>query len=79
MRASGADHVIDYTQQDFTKNGERYDLILDLVGHHSIFDYRRALSSSGRYVMVGGSVPLIVLILGALVSRTGTRKMGILA
>lgn len=48
MRSIGADHVIDYTQQDFTKNGQRYDLILDLVGHHSIFDYKRALSPKGQ-------------------------------
>jgi NADPH:quinone reductase-like Zn-dependent oxidoreductase len=52
MRSIGADHVIDYTQEDFTKNGQRYDLILDVAAYHSIFDYARALSPKGIYVMV---------------------------
>ena len=48
VRSLGADHVIDYTQEDFTKNRQQYDLILDVQGHHSIFDYRRALTTNGR-------------------------------
>ena len=55
LRSIGADHVIDYTQEDFTKNGQRYDLILDVVASRSIFDYKRALSPKGIFVMVGGS------------------------
>ena len=55
MRSIGADHVIDYTKEDFTRNGRRYDLILDLRAHHSFLDYRRALSARGIYLMVGGS------------------------
>src|SRR5256714_3956557 len=51
----GADHVIDYTQEDFTKNGKLYDLIIAVNGYHSIFDYKRALSPRGMYVMTGGS------------------------
>jgi NADPH:quinone reductase-like Zn-dependent oxidoreductase len=80
MRTIGADHVIDYTQQDFTKNGQRYDLILDLLGHHSIFDYRRALSPKGMYIMVGGSMSLIfqTLLLGSCISLIGSKKMAIL-
>ncbi|MFC1524590.1 NAD(P)-dependent alcohol dehydrogenase [Thermodesulfobacteriota bacterium] len=80
MRSIGADRVIDYTQEDFTKNGHQYDLILDLVASHSIFAYKRALSPKGAYVMVGGSMTHIfqTLILGSLISMTGTRKMGIL-
>ena len=55
-RSIGADHVIDYTQEDFTKNGQRYDLILAANGYHSISDYKRALSPKGTYVMTGGSM-----------------------
>src|SRR3989441_5135122 len=44
VRKIGADHVIDYTQEDFSKNGERYDLICDAVGNHSVSDYKRALN-----------------------------------
>lgn len=81
MRSLGADRVIDYTQEDFTKNGQCYDLILDFVASHSIFDYRRALSPRGKYLMVGGSLAHIfqTLFLGSLISMTGTKKMGILA
>lgn len=56
MRSLGADHVIDYTRQDFTKSGKEYDLVLDLVAHRSVFAYRRALKSTGTYFFVGGSV-----------------------
>jgi NADPH:quinone reductase-like Zn-dependent oxidoreductase len=54
-RSIGADHIIDYTQEDFTRNGQRYDLILAVNGYHPILDYRRALSPKGIYVMAGGS------------------------
>jgi len=56
MRSIGADQVIDYTREDFTKSGQRYDLILDVVAYRSIFDYKRALSPKGIYVFVGGSM-----------------------
>ena len=59
MRSIGADQVIDYTQEDFTKNGQRYDLILDVAAYRSIFDYKRELSPKGIYVMVGGSTARI--------------------
>jgi NADPH:quinone reductase-like Zn-dependent oxidoreductase len=80
MRSIGADQVIDYTQEDFTQNGQRYDLILDLVAYHSIFDYKRALSPKGVYVMVGGSMAHIfqTLFFGSWISMTGRKKMGIL-
>ncbi len=58
MRSLGADHVIDYTQEDFTRSGQRYDLILDVVASRSVFDYRRALSPDGLCVIVGGSTRL---------------------
>ena len=80
MRSIGADHVIDYTQEDFTKNGQRYDLIIDNAAHHSIFDYKRALSPKGIYVMLGGSTARIfqIMFLGPLISMTGSKKLGIL-
>lgn len=80
MRSLGADRVIDYTQQDFTSNGQLYDLILDISGYHSIFEYRRSLTPRGRYVMVGGSTTLVnqLLFLGPWISMTGSKKMGML-
>jgi NADPH:quinone reductase-like Zn-dependent oxidoreductase len=81
VRSIGADHVIDYTREDFTKNGQHYDLILDVAAYRSIFDYKRALSPRGIYVMVGGSISMIfqILFLGPWISLTGGKKMGILA
>jgi NADPH:quinone reductase-like Zn-dependent oxidoreductase len=54
VRSIGADRVIDYTQEDFTKGGQRYDLILDSVGNHSLFACRRVLNPQGRCIIVGG-------------------------
>lgn len=81
VRSIGADHVIDYTKEDFTQSGQHYDLILDVAAHHSIFDYKRALTPRGIYVMVGGSIARIfqVMCLGPWISMTGSKKMGILA
>ena len=80
MRSIGADHVIDYTKEDFTENGQHYDLILDNVASRSIFDIKRALSPKGIYVVVGGFSARIfqVMLLGPLISMTGTKKMGLL-
>ena len=81
LRSIGADHVIDYTQEDFTKNGQRYDLILDVVTYRSIFDYKRVLSPKGIYVMLGGGSWARVfqtMFLGPLISITGSKKMRIL-
>ena len=55
VRSIGADHVIDYTQDDYTKSGQRYDLIIDNVGNHSLLANRRALDPDGILVMVGGA------------------------
>jgi NADPH:quinone reductase-like Zn-dependent oxidoreductase len=77
-RSTGADHVIDYTRENFTQSGQRYDLILAANAyHHSIFDYRRALSPNGIYVLAGGGgVQLLQgLLLGPLLSRMGSKKM----
>ncbi len=80
VRALGADHVIDYTQEDFTRNGERYDRILDVKGYHSIFDYRRSLRPAGVYVMAGGCSALVnqVMFLGPLISMVSNKKLGLL-
>ena len=55
VRSIGADHVIDYTKDDFATHGQRYDLILATNGDRSIWDYRRALTTDGSYAMTGGS------------------------
>ena len=55
VRSLGADYVIDYTKEDFTKNGQCYDYIFAVNGYHSLSDYKRALSSNGIYVCIGGS------------------------
>ncbi|MCD4814634.1 NAD(P)-dependent alcohol dehydrogenase [bacterium] len=81
VRSIGADHVIDYTQEDFTENGQHYDLIIAANGYHSISDYKRALSPKGIYVATGGSLAQIfqAMLLGPWVSMTGSKKMGSLA
>ena len=81
MRSLGADHVIDFTQEDFTKNGKQYDLILDLVAYRSVFAYPRALKPNGSYLFVGGSVATIfqILLLGSWIRRTTGKKIRVLA
>ena len=80
VRSLGADHVIDYTQVDYTRSGPRYDYILDVWGRRSFLAPRRALKPGGRYVMVGGTTGAIFegLLLGPLMSLVGSRKLGIL-
>lgn len=81
LRSIGADHVIDYTKEDFTKNGQQYDLILDIAGHHSIFASKRALSSKGIYSLVGGSRFTIfqALFLGPLITLATSKTIGIIS
>jgi len=78
VRSIGADHVIDYTREDFTKNEQRYDLILAVNGYHPILGYRRALSPDGICVVAGGAMSQIIqaLLLGPLLSRIGSKKIG---
>jgi NADPH:quinone reductase-like Zn-dependent oxidoreductase len=75
-RSIGADHVIDYSREDFTQSGQHYDLILGANAHHSIFDYRRSLSRDGIYVIVGGALAQILqaILLAPLLSRIGIMK-----
>jgi NADPH:quinone reductase-like Zn-dependent oxidoreductase len=77
-RSMGADHVIDYTREDFTKSGGGYDLILAVNGYHPILDYRNALSPKGICVVLGGKLPQIfqTLVLGPLISKSGGKKIG---
>jgi NADPH:quinone reductase-like Zn-dependent oxidoreductase len=78
MRSLGADHVIDYTREDFTQNGQQYDLIVAANGNRSISEYKRALRPNGTYVMTGGSEKQMfqAMLLGPWISMTGTKKMG---
>jgi NADPH:quinone reductase-like Zn-dependent oxidoreductase len=77
VRALGADHVVDYTREDFTKSGRQYDLILAVNGYHPILDYRRALRPEGMYVSAGGSLSQIFegMLLGRLLSRRGGKTL----
>jgi NADPH:quinone reductase-like Zn-dependent oxidoreductase len=70
-RALGADHVIDYTAEDFTARPERYDVIFAVNGYHPLGDYKRALAPGGRFVLVGGAPKQLyqALLLGKLVFR----------
>jgi len=79
LRSVGADHVIEYAQEDFTKIGRRYDRILDIAAYHPLSDCRRALSPEGVYVIVGGAIGQFfgTLLLGALIGMTrSTKQMG---
>jgi NADPH:quinone reductase-like Zn-dependent oxidoreductase len=77
LRSMGCDHVIDYTQEDFTKNGLCYDLILDVRTDRSMFDYTRALGPNGAYVTVGGSTARLLqaVFLGPLISRISKKSI----
>ena len=80
MRSLGADRVIDYTREDFTRTGRRYDLIIDLIAYRSAFAYARALKPNGSYYAVGGSLAamLQLLIFGPLIRRSAGRRVGLL-
>ena len=79
-RSLGADDVIGYRREDVTHGDEPYDLVLDIVPHHSVFAYRRALDRDGRYRCVGGSVPTLlrVVIIGSVAGRLTGRRLGVL-
>jgi NADPH:quinone reductase-like Zn-dependent oxidoreductase len=80
IRSIGADHIIDYTQDDFTRRGERYDLIVDCHATHSLLACRRALNPDGAYFVVGGPIgrsiePVITAISAFVLSAFGSRKI----
>jgi len=76
VRSIGADQVIDYTQEDFTQNGQRYDLIIDNVGNPSVYKrfYKRSLTPNGICVIIAGSF-FLQLFLGPWMSMTGSNKI----
>jgi len=80
VRSIGADQVIDYTKEDFTKSGQHYDLIFAVGGYRPISDYRRALSPEGIYVCAGGSFAQYfqAAFLGPLISMMGSKKMRVM-
>ena len=76
VRSIGADHVIDYTREDFAAGEQRWDLILATAGYRSIFDYKRALAPEGTYVMTGGSMAQVFQAMaGPLVALGSGKKM----
>jgi NADPH:quinone reductase-like Zn-dependent oxidoreductase len=77
VRSIGADHVIDYTREDFTTRGRRYDLIIAANGYHSVFRYRQALEPGGTCVVLGGAMKQILQahLLGPVLSRLGNRRI----
>jgi NADPH:quinone reductase-like Zn-dependent oxidoreductase len=83
VRSIGADEVIDYTRDDFTRGTQRYDAIIDMVGNHSLSENRRVLQPNGRYVMVGGPkgkwiAPIDRVLWMAIYSRFVSQKMGMM-
>jgi NADPH:quinone reductase-like Zn-dependent oxidoreductase len=78
VRSIGADHVIDYTQEDFTQNGQRYDFVLDMVANHSLSDTRRALTPRGTFVPNNGTKSMGCMVkanLQSLLSRAPRSSM----
>jgi NADPH:quinone reductase-like Zn-dependent oxidoreductase len=79
-RTLGANHVIDYTEEDFTQNGQQYDLILAVNGYHPISAYRRSLTPKGIYVLIGGTLTQLfqALLLGPSMSKKDGQQLGAL-
>jgi NADPH:quinone reductase-like Zn-dependent oxidoreductase len=77
VQSLGADQVIDYTREDFARNGNRYDLIFSTGGYRSIFDYRHALKPGGTYVMAGGALKQVyeAMLMGPVLSKRGGKRL----
>jgi NADPH:quinone reductase-like Zn-dependent oxidoreductase len=80
LRSIGADHVIDYTREDFTRNGQRYDVVLDMAAYRTIFECRRSLTPNGIYLMSGGSGTALCqsAFIGPFISRGGKGRVKLL-
>ncbi len=80
MKSLGADHVIDYKKENFTQNGLKYDLIVDVVANQGVSDYKRALCKDGNYILIGGKISsaLQVGLIGSMISKKQGKKIGIL-
>ena len=79
VHSLGADHVVDYTREDFTRLGHRYDRIIDVMATRSVSDIRRALTPRGVYIVIGGSIARLfgIMVVGLVISATGGQKLGI--
>jgi NADPH:quinone reductase-like Zn-dependent oxidoreductase len=80
IRSIGADHIIDYTKENYTKSGQAYDFIIDCAAHHSVFDYMHILRPKGTFAMIGGDSILVfqLMLLGPWISMITGKKMGIM-
>jgi len=80
-RSIGADHVIDYTQEDFTQNGQQYDVIFAANGYHTLAEYKRCLTPEGKYVCAGGKMPQIFecMLFGSLMSMGSGKQMSLVS
>ena len=80
MKSLGYDRVIDYKKEDFTENGEKYDLILDAKSYKSVFKYARSLKKNGIYITMGGSMVrlLEISIIGSFISLFTRKKLSVL-
>jgi NADPH:quinone reductase-like Zn-dependent oxidoreductase len=80
LSSLGADHLIDYQKEDYTRNGQQYDRILDVIAHRSVSDYQRALKPGGTFAMIGGSMGgllLKLMVFGPLISRLKNKTVAI--
>ena len=81
VRSIGADHVVDYTKDDLSKSGQKYDLIFDVAANRSVYTYRRVLAPKGKYVMAGFSTMMHmfhVLLLGPLAAKAEKQEIGLM-
>lgn len=80
MRSLGADHVLDYTQTDFTRAGQHYDRIVDVMARRALSDYQRALRPGGLFVMIGGSMTLVLqtMLLGSRLAKREQKQLAVL-
>lgn len=80
MRSLGADHVLDYTQSDFTRTGQHYDRIVDVMARRGLADYQRALQPGGLFVMIGGAMALVlqIMLVGSWLAKREQKQLAVL-